>query len=325
MNEVSPWKALERPKSGYTVKKIADTGDFCIYWAKDLDGHLLLLFELEDGLETIFQKNQVTVRGFTTDLQRIDEKAYLVLMLEDSSDHELFYGLSKTLVNAVNRIGEAKARLILIFNHLKRWQVFFSKKGRKILSKSQIIGLYGELLFLRELVDNGVPNDRAVDFWTGPDRSHHDYLINDTAFEIKALSGLERKSVGISSEDQLDYIGKRLFLRIYHIRESGSSTHGESLNDAVDAVTKNLFKDSAALTMFDTKLLEAGYVNLDEYSEPHWTVTTTTTYNVTDQFPRVVRADLPAGVMNVSYEIALEKIEAFKASQSEVRGAIDGR
>jgi hypothetical protein len=112
MSELSPWSTLETPKSGYTVKKIADTGDFGVYWAKDPDAHLLILFEMEDGLGSVFKKSRVAVRGFATDLQRIDGKVYLLLMLEDSVNHDLFYGLSKTLVNAVNRTGEAKARLM---------------------------------------------------------------------------------------------------------------------------------------------------------------------------------------------------------------------
>jgi hypothetical protein len=213
---------------------------------------------------------------------------------------------------------------MLVFSHLKRWQTFLSKQGKQILSKGQIIGLYGELLFLRELLDNGVSNGKAVDSWTGPDRSHHDYLINDTAFEIKSLSGLERNSVSISSEDQLDFPGKRLFLRTYQIRESGSSANGESLNDAVDSVASMMSEDSAALTMFEAKLMEAGYVKLDEYSGPRWTVVTSDTYLVSDGFPKVTRSGLPPGVMNVSYDIALENLEAFRVSESEAREATDG-
>lgn len=324
MSEVSPWTSLKVPTTGYTVKKVPDTGVFGVYRAKDPNGHLLLLFEMKDGLGSIFKKNRVAVRGFTTDLQRIDGKVYIVLMLEDSVNRDLFDGLSQVLISAVKKVAEAEARLVLVFNHLKRWQVFLSKQGRKILSRSPIIGLFCELLFLRELVDNNVPLAKAVNSWTGPDRSHHDYLINDTAFEIKALSGLERNSVCISSEDQLDFSGNRLFLKTYQIRESGDSSAGESLNDAVDAVIKDLSEDSAALTVFEAKIMEAGYVKLDDYSEPHWTVIATDTYLVANGFPRVIRSNLPPGVMNISYEIALENLESFKAAESDVRDAIDG-
>ena len=43
--------------------------------------------------------------------------------------------------------------------------------------------------------------------------TQQDFIFDNTALEVKTLSGRERNSVRISSEDQLDSLNDRLFLK----------------------------------------------------------------------------------------------------------------
>ena len=53
-------------------------------------------------------------------------------------------------------------------------------------------------------------------------------------------------------------------------------------------------KDSGAVEMFETKLLEVGYLNEDDYSDRYWIRLGAQCYRVQGDFPRIVDAELPA-------------------------------
>lgn len=53
------------------------------------------------------------------------------------------------------------------------------------------------------MIDRQPSSAVAVEAWLGPEKSHQDFIFGNTAVEIKSLSGTERSTVRISSEDQL--------------------------------------------------------------------------------------------------------------------------
>ena len=76
----------------------------------------------------------------------------------------------------------------------------------------------------------------AVEAWLGPERSHQDFIFGNTAVEVKSLSGAERSSVRISSEDQLESLNDALFLRVYRLSSLADAAGARSLNEIVTAV-----------------------------------------------------------------------------------------
>src|SRR3546814_15120322 len=85
------------------------------------------------------------------------------------------------------------------------------------LSIEEVRGLFAEIVFLTELIDRQMSSSDAVEAWLGPERSHQDFIFGNTAVEVKSLSGAERSSVRISSEDQLESLNDALFLRVYRL------------------------------------------------------------------------------------------------------------
>lgn len=81
----------------------------------------------------------------------------------------------------------------------------------------EVRGLFAEIVFLMELIDRQMSSGAAVEAWLGPERSHQDFMFGNTAVEVKSLSGAERSSVRISSEDQLESLNDALFLRVYRL------------------------------------------------------------------------------------------------------------
>ena len=148
----------------------------------------------------------------------------------------------------------------------------------------------------------------------GPERSHQDFIFANTAIEIKALSGAERSSVRISSEDQLETLNDNLFLRIYRLSDMPDASSARSLNALILELQATL--DSAdAVEAFDTKLVAHSYAPLPEYDQPAFVVQEIRSYRVEGEFPRLVRSGLPAGVSRVKFDIKLEQIEDYACDE----------
>jgi hypothetical protein len=202
--------------------------------------------------------------------------------------------------------------------HIRRWKAFLSGSGHH-LSAGEVRGLFAELTFLRELIDRGMVVRAAVEAWLGPERAHQDFIFGNTAVEIKALSGAERNSVRISSEDQLESLNDALFLRIYRLSDLDAASGAQSLNQLVSLIMGRL-DEAQAIESFEQKLVARGYAPIPEYDAPLLVVSEVRSYRVGDGFPRLVRSGMPRGVMNVAYDLALEVIESYECPDEAVHG-----
>jgi hypothetical protein len=180
-------------------------------------------------------------------------------------------------------------------------------------------GLFAELNFLLELIDRVPTAAMAVDAWLGPEKSHQDFIYGNTAVEIKSLSGAERSTVSISSEDQLESLNDELFLRIYRLSDLPDAAGSRSLNQLVADVQTKL-GDGETIEEFDRKLTLHRYAPLPDYDEPHFVVSERRTFRVANGFPRLVRSGLPAGIAKTSYDIKLEAIDPFVCQNEVVFG-----
>ena len=80
----------------------------------------------------------------------------------------------------------------------------------------------------------------AVDAWCGADRVQQDFIFGDMAVEVKSLSGRERNSVRISSEDQLESLTSSLFLMVYRLSELPESDQAMSLSALVQLIEQEI-------------------------------------------------------------------------------------
>ena len=315
----TPWDEIATPESDYNVRLIAGSSVIPMYWGKDTSGRCLFLIELEGDHSKIFQKNGTSLHGIDVDLRggSASQLQGLVLTLENQVDRDLFSGLCETLVSNLQPVTDTSTALAVALMHIKRWKAFLAGRKRRVLSPAEVRGLFAELQFLRVLYDGHLTQSEAVNAWCGPEGVHQDYIFEDTAVEIKSLSGRERNSVKISSEDQLEALSSNLFLMIFRLTEQPDSDQSLSLNSLVTQIEQEM-TDSHALEEFSMKLAANGYVEIREYDEPAFLVSGQKCYRVRDEFPRLVRSELPGGVIRVGYEIELESILEFECVISEI-------
>ena len=312
MSSTSPWAEIETPGNDYNVRKIPKTIGVPLYWGKDSAGHCLFIVELSGDQTDLFRNQYVNVLGIKSELRFTDtnNSQGLVISLEKQVDQDLFSAMCHTLISVLREVNNPAIALSVAMAQVKRWKAFMAGKKRGILSAEEVRGLFGELTFLQQLLDHTSTENDALTAWEGPESAQQDFIFGNTAIEVKTLSGRERNSVRISSEDQLDSLNDRIFLKIFRLSEKPESHRAISLNSLVKNISGS-FSDHTVLESYYDKLAKAGYVELHEYDNPRFIVSEERLYCVTDDFPKLIRSELPDGISNVRYGIALERIKAF--------------
>lgn len=242
----------------------------------------------------------------------------MVLALERQVDRDLFEGLCRTLASSLEHATDSASSLAVSLAHIRRWKTFLSGRSQH-LSIEEVRGLFAEIVFLTELIDRQMSSSAAVEAWLGPERSHQDFIFGNTAVEVKSLSGAERSSIRISSEDQLESLNDALFLRVYRLSSLADAAGARSLNEIVAAVQARL-GEADAVEAFDRKLVAHGYAPLPDYDEPRFVVSDVRSYRVGDGFPRLMRSQLPTGIANVAYDIRLETIAPYECDEAAIFG-----
>lgn len=322
MPESSPWDEIGVPSVDFNVRQVAGKTATPCFWGRDIEGACLFILELHGDHAAQYRKNAVTVTGIKVDLREGSPGLqYLILTLEKQVDRDLFAGLCRTLCSALEHATDSASSLAVALTHIHRWKNFLSGRAGPRLSPEEVRGLFAELSFLVERIDHGTSAADAVESWLGPERSHQDFIFGNTAVEIKSLSGTERNSVRITSEDQLESLNDHLFLRLYRLSVLPEANGAVSLNEVVAAIeAKGL--DAEAITAFDRKLVVYGYAPLPDYDEPRFVISEIRTYEVEPEFPRLTRSQLPPGVVKVTYDLELEKLAPFQCDGANAFGGM---
>ena len=171
---------------------------------------------------------------------------------------------------------------------LKWKKLWPTNKG---LSDAILLGLFGELVFLRTL-SKALSPATAVRAWQGASARDHDFSIDRSAFEVKTSKG-NGKKVTISNLHQLDDAGVAA-LYLVHVRLRPSDDKKDSLQSLGEEIQSNLAGDSALLATFTNKLGKAGWFKAPQEQRESigFRGCGRSIYKVAKDFPRILRKDL---------------------------------
>jgi hypothetical protein len=192
---------------------------------------------------------------------------------------------------------------------------------RSLLSRSDQLGLFGELWFLRVWLLPHVGARMAVDRWRGPTGSRHDFEWSGRSVEGKATTSTRGNVHRINGVDQLmPPDGGVLYLFSVRLREEAGSSN--TLPALVRAISQEVGADPEAADRFETTLTRAGYslLHAEEYEKHRLRVVEEGLYAVRDNFPRIVPASFPGGVPGgveaLEYEINLGGFDHLRIARS---------
>jgi len=325
---IDPWLTINKPSGPIASAKRADEKHpFDFFWAMDMDGHCLFVYEYDKAIKQGEKKPRLNgIRIIDYEPEGGDKKR-LILSLRQAEHREIFFRLCTDVLEATQECKDGASALHVMLRRTWRWHQLLRGERDGRLSPDLQKGLIGELECLTSIVLPHYSPAEAMTFWEGPSGLPKDFVIGEACIEVKARRGAARPFVSISSEHQLDQAGfQNLFLYILDLSSAAVSDEGSfNLNDYVDRTYQIIHeKDPGAVEMFETKLLEVGYLNEDDYSDRYWIRLGAQTYQVQGEFPRIIDSELPAGVSDVSYKIDLGNIQEYIIEQAEMETTVMG-
>lgn len=243
----------------------------------------------------------------------------LCLKLREPANVDIFRALCADLMRATEALGRGDddAGIEIIVARLRRWQDLLKTRRERTLSLQERIGLFGELLVLRDVFQPTVDCLDAARAWRGPHGDEQDFLYGHWNIEVKTQLASADRAVTVSSEDQLHTSSGGILLCHQSIGVDGQDgSDARSLNELVREVA-GFFedRDTTALDLFHATLMEHGYEELSDYDSETWRLRERSFFEVRDGFPRLVPANLPNGVEGVRYAIRIGACEPFRVTE----------
>ena len=237
------------------------------------------------------------------------EQLTLRFSLENNDLLEYFCTFCQDLLESVRVTNDDETAYHTLRSRYYSWRQLFRPDNAR-LNESEIMGLIGELLFLKDYMipERGI--DVALDSWMGPEKTHKDFSDQQDWFEIKTVS-FGKESVRISSIEQLDSDVEGTLV-VYELEKMSPSYEGIKLNQLVNNIIA-LLTNSSQRETFMAKLQLFNFDFSNEYDAIVFALRNRNMYRVdTKNFPRLHRIMLPDAISRVQYELLLSEIEPFK-------------
>ena len=229
--------------------------------------------------------------------------------LENNDLLEYFCTFCQDLLDSVKVTSEDESAYHTLRSRYYSWrQLFRPDNGR--MTEAEIMGLIGELLFLRDYMipERGI--DMALESWMGPEKNHKDFSCQQDWFEIKTIS-FGKESVRISSVEQLDSDIEGALI-VYELEKMSPSFDGIKINQLVNSIIA-LLKNPSQRELFMAKLQLYSFEFSNENDNLVFALKNTYKYRIdVVDFPRLHRSLLPNAITRVQYELLLSEIESFK-------------
>lgn len=252
---------------------------------------------------------------------KIEGRDYFGVALKEPRFTDVFSALAEDLARRVSEATTPADQARAFLGQLSRWQKFLTASTEGLTDEEQR-GLWGELRFLRDYL-LPVIGGQAVASWKGAEQAHQDFQFECGAIEVKTTLAKQPQVVRITSERQLDESAWPmlvLFVSALDIRDGG----GESLPALVASLRTRLATDPLELEQLEDGLLLAGYMDVHSgrYADRGYIVRSETALHVRRGFPRLAERDLPTGVGDVNYGLAVAVCAVYALSQTKLKKAL---
>ena len=284
--------------------RLGDNRHLSLYIGRDDDARYSFDFKGKYKPIRISSSDVIAVEQY-----KDDDLLTLRFSLDNNDLLEYFCTFCQDLLDSVKVTNDDETAYHTLRSRYYSWrQLFRPDKAR--LTEAEIMGLIGELLFLRDymIIERGI--DGALESWMGPEKTHKDFSDQQDWFEVKTIS-FGKETVRISSIEQLDsdIDGK---LVVYELEKMSPSFEGIRLNQLVNSIIALLVNVHQRET-FMAKLQLFGFDFSNENDNFVFALRNQYLYKVDNKhFPRLSKALLPGAITQAQYDLLLSEIEPFK-------------
>lgn len=319
------WVALENPSgqaAGLRAVRLHPETPLNIFAAIDRStGHRMLLLKLRND-PGIAEHMLPTGRGFITrsepTVEDGDGRHCMRFELSIPAYAEAFDVIGNAVLTQVLKSPNEEAAALGFIGKIVEWQSFLDQLPSDGLSEQKQLGLFAELLLLRDHLLDQVPAERAIVAWSGPKAFAKDFEFPGLAFEVKATSAKQHARLSISNELQLNEAGVGRLL-VFAVLVERLVAGGVTLVGLVRDIRALLVATPAASALFAERLLQAGYVDAHAGRyEDGYSIRARHFLDVKEGFPRLIETDLMPGIGDVRYSVALSACSEFELQPAEV-------
>ena len=256
--------------------------------------------------------------GFGPAIPPHANRTLCAIELADPSAVDLFEVVVSDIVSALAAESTSEAAVKSLSSRLTRWQAFFERFGAAGLSAEHQLGLFGELWFLRRMLQRS--GTKAVTSWTGPRAANQDFQLAGRAMEVKTSSANPSIELRISNLLQLDGRGlDGLAVAVLLVNRLANSP--ETLVDQVDAVRMEVrLRTPEQSQELEDKLFDEGFLDAHAqlYTSVGYSVRQANYYLCEEGFPRLTPESVPNGVGAVRYSVGMAAIAPFMTDEQTV-------
>lgn len=293
-----------------TQKKLPLNIPISVFYGLNTNGNYRIAF-LTESKPPVFNSTKVLKIN-----QGIENNKYYWTSIDlvGNEAKQVFYVFCDDLIDSIKDVDNQLEIMNIIHNRYVSWSKMFSKEYSR-LSEEKIKGLIGELFFIKNYLIPKYSVDSAIMSWSGPLGNSKDFSIENTWYEVKAVS-IGNQNVKISSIYQLDAtsMGHLVIVNLEKMSESysdGQSSIKELFNAILSIIKNNDLKDK-----FISKVILYGFDYEDENISMKYSIKKSYIYGVDDSFPRIVENSIPVrDIARLSYELIIKNLEKYKVEE----------
>lgn len=289
-------------------RRIEDWSERNLFWITDINGSYGFYIQSSAPFEDAAAK--LKLKGIAIAKRNTDEGADFFLVLSRNKDWELFYVLCSDLISAAIETSDDTRMIAAVERRLRRWQQLLRSDLQKTLAIETQMGLFSELLCLRDVIAPRIGFDLAIKKWGGPDSDKQDFVCDSAAVEVKSYTTSKGPSVLISSVQQLWTDKEQMYLVAYGLSPSDT---GNTVEDLANEILGFIRGSEELEELFVAKIGQYGFIpelhSLDLQKFIHDTVRA---YRVAEQFPRIDPETVAPPITTVKYVIDLSRSSQFE-------------
>lgn len=307
----SKWEELEnqvRVKNSLTPVfiNVFATQVVDLFIQNSINKDYAIILHINDNREIDINREIAGIKVKTYINNSVDRE-YPSIIIENM-DKELiniFKAFSATLCENLEEKLEYDDVEDIINETINSYKNYFSGK-KDNLSDLEQQGLFGELLYLKEELENG--NSNSLDCWEGIYKNKHDFVYKTKSVEIKTTRNQSRLDIHISNENQLDNtFVNELCLVVFRLEKVSV---GKTVYDLYEEILNLLPSNKHSL--FKSKIIKVG-MSFDEIDTLiKFRPVKKFIFDVDDEFPKIDKLSCGNRIFEVKYYVSLDGIEGIE-------------
>lgn len=289
------------------LKRLPGTSKVKVFCGINSTGCLRISF-----MSSILPPKISSTKGLKVSILQENENIYWTSFdLINTNAKPIFFALCEDLNKVIENNSDELIALKALRDRFFAWQNLF-KQDTSRLTEEKIIGLLGELFFLKNFLIPRLGAEAAINAWSGPEGASKDFSTESTWFEIKSVS-LTNNTVKINSLTQLSSPkeGNLVILR-YEIM-SDQFDDSESNIIKIFKEIMSCLENDVVKSIFVSKLMMFGFdINSSSYTKKY-RIDSMHFYKVDLNFPRLTEVDIKyPEIDKLEYTLLINSLDKYK-------------